>query len=250
MGVHSVNFLASVAIRFPHSAYAGLVSCLMAEWPYTYCIILDISPLLAPIEDTLRTKFLPAILSPNITIDNDLQNLLSLSVKSGGVTIQNPTLIADSLFCTFHNATYYLSGSLLHNKPICTHHHCSVFHTTDAFSQKEHHDGKDAFLQALLMRLPLKVKKCLECAGATGAWLTTIPDRFSDTMLTKTKWLDNIALQYGSCPPHLPSCCNGCVESFTVKHALNCKKGRLLGIHHDDARDEWAHLCSLAFSNA
>ena len=94
------------------------------------------------------------------------------------------------------------------------------------------------------------MKKCLEQAGATGAWLSTIPDHFTGTELTKTEWLNNIALQYGSQPPHLPSCCNGCNEGFTVEHVLNCKKGRLIGIHHDDACDEWAHLCSLAFSNA
>ncbi|KAL7480450.1 hypothetical protein ACHAW6_006145 [Cyclotella cf. meneghiniana] len=41
-----------------------------------------------------------------------------------------------------------------------------------------------------------------------------------------------------------------CGKGFTVEHVLNCKKGGLVGIHHDDAHDEWTHLCSLAFSNA
>ncbi|KAL7478120.1 hypothetical protein ACHAW6_003910 [Cyclotella cf. meneghiniana] len=84
---------------------------------------------------------------------------------------------------------------------------------------------------------------------ATGAWLTTIPDRFSGTELTKTEWFNNIALRYGSRPTHLPSHCEGCSDGFTFKHALNCKKGGLVGISHDNAHDEWAHLCSLAFSN-
>ncbi|KAL7474011.1 hypothetical protein ACHAW6_000020, partial [Cyclotella cf. meneghiniana] len=43
---------------------------------------------------------------------------------------------------------------------------------------------------------------------------------------------------------------DGCGEGFTVEHALNCKKGGLVGIRHDDARDECAHLSSLAFTNA
>ena len=30
--VHGINSLASIATRFPHSAYARLISCLMAEW--------------------------------------------------------------------------------------------------------------------------------------------------------------------------------------------------------------------------
>ncbi|KAL7474429.1 hypothetical protein ACHAW6_000403, partial [Cyclotella cf. meneghiniana] len=229
--VHGINSLASVAIRFPHSAYAGLVSCLMAEWQYICRIIPDIEPLLEPIEDTLCTKFLPATLA-------------------GGVAIQNPTLIADSLFCTSQDATSYLSRSLFRNKPMCTHHHRSAVRTAAASSQKEHCDGKETFLQALLERSTPKVNKCLERACATGTWLTTIPDRFSGTELTKTELFDNIALRYGSRPPHLPSRCDGCSKGFTVEHVFNCKKGGLVGICHDDAHDEWAHLCSLAFSNA
>ncbi|KAL7479439.1 hypothetical protein ACHAW6_005204 [Cyclotella cf. meneghiniana] len=217
--VYGVNSLASVATRFPHSAYAGLVSCLMAEWQYICRIVPNIGPLLQPIEDAHHTKFLKAILGSDIAIDYDLHNLLAL-------------------------------GSILCNEPICTHHHQSAVHTAAASSQKEHCNGKDTFLHALLAHSLPKVKKCLEQAGATGAWLTTIPDCFSGTELTKTEWFDNNALRYGSRPPHLPSRCDNCGKGFTVKHVRNCKKGGLVGIGHDDARDEWAHLCSLAFSNA
>ncbi|KAL7478444.1 hypothetical protein ACHAW6_004275 [Cyclotella cf. meneghiniana] len=139
---------------------------------------------------------------------------------------------------TSQDATSYLSGSLRFNKPMCTHHHQSTIHTAAASSRKEHRDGKDTFLQALLKRLPPKVKKHLEHAGTTGIWLTTIPDFFSSTELTTTKWFDNIALRYGSQLPHLPSHCNGCSKGFTVKHALNCKKGGFSSIRHNDARDK------------
>ncbi|KAL7474543.1 hypothetical protein ACHAW6_000515 [Cyclotella cf. meneghiniana] len=36
-----------------------------------------------------------------------------------------------------------------------------------------------------------KDKKRMEHATAAGTWLSTIPDRFSGTELTKDKWLDN-----------------------------------------------------------
>ncbi|KAL7474530.1 hypothetical protein ACHAW6_000507 [Cyclotella cf. meneghiniana] len=196
----------------------------MAEWQYNCRIVPNIGPLLDPIDDALCTKFLPAILDPNIAIVNDLRKLLAFGVKAGGVTIQNPTLIVDLLFCTSQDATSYLSGSLLCNEPMCTHHHCSTIHTTAASNQKEQSNGKDTFLQALLKSLPPKVKKRLERAGLTGAVLTTIPDHFSSTKLTKTEWFDNITLWYGSRLPHLLSCCDGCGKGFTVEHALNCKK--------------------------
>ncbi|KAL7478123.1 hypothetical protein ACHAW6_003899 [Cyclotella cf. meneghiniana] len=123
--VHGMNSLACVTIRYPHSAYAGLVSCLMEEW--NICrFVLNIGPLLEPIEETLHTKFLPAILGCNITINHDLRNFLALTVKASGVAIQNPTLIVDSLFHSSQDATSYLSGSLLCNEPTCTHHHSSA----------------------------------------------------------------------------------------------------------------------------
>ncbi|KAL7481852.1 hypothetical protein ACHAW6_007531, partial [Cyclotella cf. meneghiniana] len=148
--VHGINSLASVATRFPHSAYAGLVSCLMAEWQYICRIIPNIGLLLEPIEDALCTKLLQAILGPDIAIDNYLWNLLALRVKAGRVTIQNPTLIADLLLHTSQDATSYLSGSLRCNEPMCTPHHRSAIRNTAA--------SKDAFLQALLEHLPPKAK--------------------------------------------------------------------------------------------
>ncbi|KAL7478534.1 hypothetical protein ACHAW6_004344 [Cyclotella cf. meneghiniana] len=143
---------------------------------YICRIVPDIGPLLAPIEDALGTKFLLAILGPAIAIDDDLRTLLALIVKSGGLAICNPTITMESLFRTSQAATSYLSGSLLCNEPISTHHHWSTIRAASASSQKECNDGKTAYLQAILERSLPKVKKRLEQAGATGAWLFTIPD--------------------------------------------------------------------------
>ena len=83
----------------------------------------NIGPLLAPIEHVLRTKFLLAIIGPDIKIDDDLRNLLALGVKSGGLAIRNPTNQAEPLYCSSHKAASYLAESLIHNKPINPHHH-------------------------------------------------------------------------------------------------------------------------------
>ncbi|KAL7475474.1 hypothetical protein ACHAW6_001387, partial [Cyclotella cf. meneghiniana] len=203
---------------------------LLAEWQYICRIVPDVGLLLAPVKNVLCAKFLPAILGPDIAINDDLRNLLALGVKSGGLAIRDPTLQAESLFCSSRDTTFYLSASHLRNEPINTHHHRATVRSAGTSSRKARHDGEDTFLQALLAHSLPKVKKRLKRAQATGAWLTMIPDRFAGTELTKHEWLDNIALQYGSRPPHLPSRCDGCGEGFTVEHALNCKKGGLVGI--------------------
>ena len=105
--------LAAIATHFPHSAYAGLVSCLAAEWQYVCRIVPNIRPLLAPIEHALRTKFLPAVIGPGIEIDDELRNLLALGIKSGGLTIRDPTTQAEPLYRSSSEATSYLAESLL-----------------------------------------------------------------------------------------------------------------------------------------
>ena len=90
----------------------------------------------------------------------------------------------------------------------------------------------------------------MEHAAIAGAWLSTIPDRFSSTELTNEEWFDNVAIRYGNCPANLPDQCDGCGASLTLEHGLKGKKGGLVGICHDDVHDEWAHLCSIALTDS
>ncbi|KAL7474197.1 hypothetical protein ACHAW6_000186 [Cyclotella cf. meneghiniana] len=90
----------------------------------------------------------------------------------------------------------------------------------------------------------------MEQATAAGAWLSTILDKFSGTELTKDEWFDNVAIRYGWRPADLPDQCNGCSAGLTLEHRLSCKRGGFVGIHHNDVRDKWAHLCSIALTDS
>ncbi|KAL7478846.1 hypothetical protein ACHAW6_004634, partial [Cyclotella cf. meneghiniana] len=79
--VTGIERLAAIATRFPHSTYAGIVSCLSAEWQYTCRTVPDVGPSLTPVENTLRTKFLPAILGADSPIDNELRTLLAVESR-------------------------------------------------------------------------------------------------------------------------------------------------------------------------
>jgi hypothetical protein len=95
-----------------------------------------------------------------------------------------------------------------------------------------------------------KVKKRMERMQWNGTWLSAIPCRFSGTELTRQEWLDNVYLRYGLQLDGLPRKCDGCGKNFSVEHGLSCKTGGLVGARHNDARDEWAHLCSLALGGS
>ncbi|KAL7475859.1 hypothetical protein ACHAW6_001758 [Cyclotella cf. meneghiniana] len=51
--VMGIEQLAVIATRFPHSAYAGLVLCLNAEWQNICQTVPDVGPSLTPVENAL-----------------------------------------------------------------------------------------------------------------------------------------------------------------------------------------------------
>ncbi|KAL7460257.1 hypothetical protein ACHAXS_000719 [Conticribra weissflogii] len=75
--VDGIKSLAAVASPFPHTAYAGMVLSLQAEWQYK----------------AIGCNFLPAIFggSTPMTIDKNFCCLLSHSIKMGGIGICDPT---------------------------------------------------------------------------------------------------------------------------------------------------------------
>ncbi|KAL7474784.1 hypothetical protein ACHAW6_000750 [Cyclotella cf. meneghiniana] len=247
--VTGVKWLAAIAPRFPHSAYTGLILCLSAKWQYICRMVPDVSPCLAPVENILCMKFLPVVLGIDGPINDLLRTLLKNGVKPRGLAIRDPTLTAASLYSTSVEATDML-GTLIQNKPINIKSHQNCVRAAGATHQKTQHDGKVAFHTALMELLLPKVKKRMKCATAAGAWFLTIPDSFSGTDLTKDEWLDNVAIRYGRCPTNLPYQCDGCGARLMLEHGLSCKRGRLIGIHHNDVHNKWAHLCSIALTDS
>ncbi|KAL7474225.1 hypothetical protein ACHAW6_000210, partial [Cyclotella cf. meneghiniana] len=210
----------------------------------------DVGPRLAPVEQALRKKFLPVITGLTDPINDKLRTLLGIGVKTGGLAIRDPTATAASLYSTLVEATDMLTGTLIRNEPINIDAHRNCVRAAGAAHRKTRRDGEAAFHAALMERSPPKVKKRMEHAAVAGAWLSTIPERFSGTELTKEEWFDNIAIRYSNHPANLPDKCNRCMAGLMLEHGLSCKKGSLVGIRHDDMRDEWAHLCSIALTDS
>ena len=55
--------------------------------------------------------------------------------------------------------------------------------------------------------------------------------------LAPTEIRDALALRYLCTPPGLPSRCDGCGESFSLQHGLDCPKGGLIIRRHNEIRD-------------
>ena len=48
----------------------------------------------------------------------------------------------------------------------------------------------------------------------------------------------------------LPKLCDGCNAAFSSYHVLDCKKGGLITVHHNELRDRVANLSGKAFTPA
>ncbi|KAL7553392.1 hypothetical protein ACHAWF_016669, partial [Thalassiosira exigua] len=88
--VQGIETLASVAACYPHTAHDGLVVSLQAEWQYLCHMATGVEKHFGPVEDSLRTCFVPVILDLNSPTDNEWRWLLGNSAKQGGLAIRNP----------------------------------------------------------------------------------------------------------------------------------------------------------------
>ena len=69
-----------------------------------------------------------------------------------------------------------------------------------------------------------------------SSWLNAIPIEEHGLALNKQEFRDSLCLRYNLPLPNLPSYC-ACGETFTVNHALSCKKGGFVAQRHDTIRD-------------
>ena len=98
--------------------------------------------------------------------------------------------------------------------------------------------------------LPNKVVPFSEQAKDTGArlWLNSFPIEEQGFNLKKEKLRDALRLRYSFPLRDLPSYCT-CGESFTVCHALSCKKGGFIAQRNDNLRDTPTVLLSKVCHN-
>ena len=83
--------------------------------------------------------------------------------------------------------------------------------------------------------------------GGICHWLTTIPLERYHFDLAPIEHRDALALRYLRTPSGLPSRCDGCGESFTLQHGLDCCKGGLFIRRHNEIRDCLGDMAALVW---
>ena len=198
-------------------------------------------------EVVLRTKFIPALLglAPS-EVNGDLRQVLTHSVKMGGLAIRNPVDTATHVHEASMEATSHLTRSLVEaGVAFDLGQHKSVASKARQDTRNNRMGRERCYLgQRGEEKAAVKRRDKRNCRA--GIWLSVIPTRMNGTSLSANEWRDNARLRYNLKPLDMPQLCDGCMCPMSVEHALSCKKGGLVHIRHDDVADEWRHLCGTA----
>ena len=213
-----LSHLSTIAESHPQAAYACFTHGLVSKWNYLTRSTKDISHLLQPLEDIIRTKFIP-VLTGRPASNDDLEYLASRKVTS---PVVNAILTHDDRY-TYDTLADQLSSVAEVKK-----------------MKRDHQSSSSSQLKA---SLPPDLQRAMDLSMEkdTSNWLTVLPvDEFGFT-LHKGAFRDALALRYGWSLHHIPHTCP-CDTTFSVEHALSCAKGGYPSIRHNDIRDFTAHL--------
>ena len=201
------------------------------------------------VEQALTSSFLPALFGDTFEDDDPIRALASLPVKYAGLGLPNPMetgasnydssiLICDHLLSAFRRVDTTFN-TVSHRTTV------SAARSELRTRNSERHDST---LQSIVRNLPLSKQRTILRGGSTGQWLSVKPTLISGTLLSAQEFRDSLHLRYARTPPGLPSLCDGCGSSFSVNHGLECKKGGLVLLRHNEIRDELASLASQALT--
>ncbi len=128
--VATVQTLSIVVERYPQMGYAGFTFCLQKEWQYVQRVVTDTTSFFLPLKTEICTSFLPALLGiPLPEIDGKYRQLLTHSIKLGGLAICNPVNTASSVHMALISTTCHLTASLVDAQirfDLGTHRQCAI----------------------------------------------------------------------------------------------------------------------------
>ena len=81
-----------------------------------------------------------------------------------------------------------------------------------------------------------------------SSWLNVVPAARHQFHLSAQEFRDALAIRYKKPLLGIPPQCDGCSAPFDLAHALSCRKGGLVTQKHNEVRDAFGDLASLAWN--
>ena len=235
-----VTRLAGIARTEPHAAYCAFTHGLAGQRTYLCRTVPAIAPLLQPLEDTIQSDFLPALLGRCAPGPLE-RRLFALPAQLGGLGLINPTQLIDQ-----HDASVEITAPLVALIVQQQSHLGDVTVSQQAAKRAVLAKRRANLLRtaaSLHQQLSPSLQRAVQLATERGAstWLSALPLTAHGFDLSKSSFRDAVCIRYGWTPPMLPALCH-CGASFTVAHALSCPTGGFPTVRHNELRDLCATL--------
>ena len=204
----------------------------------------NISHLLQPLEDTIRSQFIPT-LTGHAPPSDSVRLLLALPPRLGGLGIVNPTKMSEFEHSASIKQSSPLRDLILEQDPLYSYEVLEAQTKAKSAVRRQRKEMLESAAGDLRPELPTSLRRAMDLAQEKGAssWLTALPiDEFGFT-LHKSAFRDALALRYGWPPSRTPTTC-ACGSNFSVEHTLSCPKGGFPIIRHNEVRDLTANLLS------
>ncbi len=193
--VAGVEILACIALRFPQTAYAGLVSSLQAKWQYICRVIPGAEHYLGLIKSAICKKFIPALLQVSDPFDETFRQLLLQGVKHGGIAIRNPVVSAPPLHHSSVATCKMLIKALHNGGGLSVEDHRTCVKEAWNGARKVWMREEEDYLDQLKVSGGRNMAKRLDWMGETGVWLLAIPNWFDGTEFSREEFQDNLTIR-------------------------------------------------------
>jgi hypothetical protein len=160
-----------------------------------------------------------------------------MATKMGGLGILIPSKVSDTQYENSRNVTNSLTNHVINQK------------VTIEIEKKEQKkikldikNNKRRLIknecEQIKAELSADKLKLFEATTEQGAssWLQALPLKLHDFYLDKQSFFDSLFIRYGIPLRKLPIRCV-CGSSFSIDHALSCKRGGFILIRHNNIRD-------------
>ncbi len=236
-----------MSLKYPQSAYSGLQKSLQQEWQFVQRVVKDVGEEFEGIEKALARTFLPALFNDDYDVAADpRRQLASLPVKHAGLALPDPTESAEANYDASILVCSHLLAAFRGVDEFRTADHLAVIREVKTELRQRNLEKNDSELASLASKLSCDDRRTILRGKETGQWLLVLPSTVNGTELLAQEFRDALLLRYARSPADLPSHCDGCGQVFSVRHALECKKGGLVICRHNEIRDELVDLASKA----
>ena len=239
--IQDVEQLTILANEEPQLAYSAYTKAMCMRWCFLQRTVPNIKHHFIPLEETIRDKFIPAIIGRSVT---DVERtIFSLPVRFGGLGIQNPVLTADIEFRNSSIVTKNLTNLIMKQESNLENYDIDQVKSVIAKLKTEKEEAFIESLEEVKNLVSERLRRAIEYAGEKGAgvWLTSLPLLSTQNVLNKDEFRNGIRLRYDWEIPGTARFC-ACGVKNTIEHILNCKLGGYVSMRHNNIRDLTASL--------